>query len=188
MVFSEEEKQLIFGRLSYDASDFVEREYGENAAQEFFDLFTAGFTKDEWRQMMHVNKTINSVYHRRTFELCRMMYEKEDLNEMYEEHGEPPAIDFSSIPSKTLQIGLLLAWQEAALVKKDGESTAKFERRKDMHDWLFGHVNQEAVANPLINFDTVGEEVTKQREKLQNYVNIIDRKWGNKNGVTPGTG
>ena len=188
MAFSDADKQLIFGRLSYDASDFVQREYGEDAAEEFFDLFTAGFTKEEWKQVMHVNKTIWSVYHRRAFELNRMMYEKEDLNEMYEEHGEPPAVDCSSIPSKTLQIGLLLAWQEAALVKKDGESTAKFERRKDMHDYLFGHVNQEAVANPLISFDTVGEEVTKQREKLQNYVNIIDRKWGNKNGVTPGTG
>ena len=143
MVFSEEEKQLIFGRLSYDASDFVEREYGEEAAEEFFGLFSAGFTKDEWRQVMHVNKTINSVYYRRTFELCRMMYEKEDLNEMYEEHGEPPAVDFSSIPSKTLQIGLLLAWRETVLYKKDDEDPEKFERRKDHHDFLFGHVNLE---------------------------------------------
>ena len=188
MEFSEADKQFMLCHLSYDASDWVKREFGEEADKEFFHMFRAGFTKEEWKHSEQILKTIDQVFARRRFELDRMMYKQEVVDEIYEERGVPPIVDFSHIPAKTLQLGLLLAWRETAIRKRDDESPEKFERRKDMHDWLFGHVNQEAVANPLINFDTVGEEVTKQREKLQNYVNIIDRKWGDKNGVTPGTG
>jgi len=115
------------------------------------------------------------------------MYEEEDLDELYEK-GFPPAVDFSHIPPKTLQLGLLLVWRETALYKKDDEDNDKFERRKDMHDYLFGHVNREALENPLIDFDSVGEESKRQREKLQNYVYIISEKYQSKNDVTPGTG
>ena len=187
MAFSDADKQFILGQLAYDASAFVTREYGEEAAQEFFILFSAGFTKEEWQAIMNLNKTIDAVFARRRFELNRMMFKPEHLDEMYKK-GFPSAVDFSHIPEKTLQLGLLLSWQETRTIKLDDEPDEKFERRKDLHDYLFGCVNQEAVANPLINFDIVGEEVTKQREKLQNYVDIIHRKWGDKNGVTPGTG
>ena len=187
MEFSDADKQFILCHLSYDASRYVKREYGEEADKEFFGMFRAGFTEKEWKRSEHILKTIDQVFARRRFELNRMMYKEEYLDEIYEK-GFPPAVDFSHIPPKTLQLGLLLVWQETALYKKDDEDLDKFERRKDMHDYLFGHVNQEAVANPLIDFETVDEESKSQREKLQNYVYIIEKKWGNKNDVTPGTG
>ena len=187
MVFSEADKQFILGHLAYDASDFVKREYGEEAGQKFFLLFFAGFTKEEWTKMRSISKTIDSVFMRRRFELDRMMFKPEHLDEFYEK-GFPPAVDFSHIPAKTLQLGLLLSWQSTRTIKRDDEPDDKFERRKDMHDYLFGNVNQEAVANPLIDFETVNEEASKQREKLQNYINIIDREFGDRNGTTPGTG
>ena len=187
MEFSDADKQFIFCHLSYDASDWVKEKYGEEAEKEFFNMFRAGFTKEEWNHSEQTLKTIDQVFARRRFEVDRMMYKPENLDKIYEK-GFPPDVDFSHIPPKTLQIGLLLAWRETVLYKKDDEDPEKFERRKDHHDFLFGHVNQEAVANPLIDVDSVEEETTRQREKLQNYINIINRKWGNKNGVTPGTG
>ena len=187
MAFSDADKQFILGQLAYDANAFVKREYGEEAEQEFFILFSAGFTKEEWQAIMNLNKTIDAVFARRRFELNRMMFKPEHLDEMYKK-GFPSAVDFSHIPEKTLQLGLLLAWQEASITRDVGETRDKFERRKDHHDFLFGHVNQEAVANPLIDVDSVEEETTKQREKLQNYINIISSKYGDRNGTTPGTG
>ena len=168
MVFSDADKQFILGQLAYDASAFVKREYGEEASHEFFLMFNASFTQEEWKHMINLNKTIQSVYTRRRFELDRMMFKEEHLDEFYED-GYPPVIDFSHIPAKTLQLGLLLSWQETRTIKLDDEPDEKFERRKDMHDYLFGHVNQEAVANPLIDFASVDEESERQREKLQNY-------------------
>lgn len=187
MAFSDADKQFVLGQLAYDASAFVKREYGEEASHEFFILFSASFTQEEWKQMINLNKTIGSVFARRRFELDRMMFKAEHLDEFYED-GYPPAVDFSHIPAKTLQLGLLLSWQETRTIKLDGEPDEKFERRKDLHDYLFGHVNQEAVANPLVDFESVNEEAANQREKLQNYINIIHRKWGDRNGTTPGTG
>ena len=187
MAFSDADKQFIFGQLAYDASAFVKREYGEEAEQEFFILFSAGFTKEEWQAIMNLNKTIDAVFARRRFELNRMMFKPEHLDEMYEK-GFPPAVDFSHIPAKTLQLGLLLSWMDTRTIKLDDEPDEKFERRKDLHDYLFGHVNQEAVANPLVDFESVNEESAKQREKLQNYINIINSKYGDRNGTTPGTG
>ena len=187
MEFSDADKQFILCHLSYDASRYVKREYGEEADKEFFRMFRAGFTEKEWNRSEHILKTIDQVFARRRFELNRMMYKEEYLDEIYEK-GFPPAVDFSHIPPKTLQLGLLLSWQSTRTIKRDDEPDDKFERRKDMHDYLFGNVNQEAVANPLIDFETVNEEASKQREKLQNYINIIDREFGDRNGTTPGTG
>ncbi len=187
MEFSDADKQFILCHLSYDASRYVKREYGEEADKEFFRMFRAGFTKEEWKHSEQILKTIDQVFARRRFELDRMMYKQELLDKIYEK-GFPPAVDFSHIPSKTLQLGLLLVWQETALYKGDDEPTEEFERRKDRHDYLFGHANQEAVTNPLVDFKSVAEESKRQREKLQNYVYIIEKKWGSKNDVTPGTG
>ena len=188
MEFSEADKQFILNRLSYGASRFVKEEYGEEAMDEFFDLYSAGFTKEEWNKMLNLNNTIMDVFYRRVYELDRMWYKPEGLEKIYEKHGPPPIVDFTHIPPKTLQLGLLLAWQESSIRKEDSETDEKFERRKDMHDFLFGHVNQEALANPLIDFESVDEERAKQREKLQNYIGIIGSKWEAKNGATPGTG
>ena len=187
MAFSDSDKLFILGQLAYDASAFVKREYGDDASHEFFLMFNASFTQEEWKKMINLNKTINSVYARRRFELDRMMFKEEHLDEFYED-GYPPVIDFSHIPEKTLQLGLMLSWQESRTIKQDGETDEKFERRKDFHDYLFGHLNQETIANPLIDFETVNEESARQREKLQNYINIIDSKYGDRNGTTPGTG
>ena len=188
MTFPEADKHYILSMLAYGASDFVKREYGEEAAREFDGLWSAGLTKDEWKNMMNTDKTITAVFVRRRFELNRMMYEQETIDEIYEERGVPPIVDFSHIPAKTLQLGLLLAWRETAIRKRDDESPEKFERRKDIHDYLFGHVNQEALETPLIDFATVDEESKRQREKLQNYIHIIGSKWEGKSGATPGTG
>ena len=188
MTFPEADKHYILSMLSYGASDFVKREYGEEAAREFDGLWSAGLTKEEWTNLTNIDQTILAVFLRRRFELQRMVYEKEFVDELYEERGFPPAVDFSHIPAKTLQLGLLLAWQETAIRKRDDESPEKFERRKDIHDYLFGHVNREALENPLIDFDSVGEESKRQREKLQNYIHIISSKWEGKSGATPGTG
>ena len=187
MEFSEADKQFMLCHLSYDASDWVMEKYGEEAEKEFFNMFRAGFTKEEWSHSEQTLKTIDQVFARRRFEVDRMMYKPENLDKIYEK-GFPPAVDFSHIPPKTLQLGLLLAWQESSIRKEDSETDEKFERRKDMHDFLFGHVNQEALANPLIDFESVDEERAKQREKLQNYIGIIGNKWADKNDVTPGTG
>ena len=34
--------------------------------------------------------------------------------------------------------------------KEDNEEDEKYERRKDLHDYAFGYVNQEAVKEPII--------------------------------------
>ena len=188
VAFSESEKHYILSMHASEASGFVMSSYGEDARNEFFALWSAGLTKDEWNKMLDIDKTMLAVFRRRRFELHRMMYEKETVDKIYEEDGMPPAVDFSHIPAKTLQLAMLLAWQETAMVRRDDESDEKFERRKDMHDYLFGYVNREALENPLIDFESVGEESKRQKEKLQNYIYIISEKYQSKNGATPGTG
>ena len=129
MAFSDADKQFILGQLAYDASAFVTKEYGEAAAQEFFILFSAGFTKEEWQAIMNLNKTIDAVFARRRFELNRMMFKPEHLDEIYKK-GFPASVDFSHIPAKTLQLGLLLSWQSTRTIKRDDEPDDKFEKRK----------------------------------------------------------
>ena len=188
MELSEEEKHIIYYQLSYGARRYVEKQFGEDASTEFFDMFSANFTQDEWKTMMRINDTIHAVYKRRLFEVDRYYVSKENLDELYEKNGIPPAVDSSYVSPKTLQVGLLIAWNENTYTKKDDESKLAFERRKDFHDYFFGHVNHEALTNQLLDFDSVIDEKNKQKEKLQNYIYIVNQKYKSKNDATPGTG
>jgi len=190
MGFSETEKHTIFYQLSYRADRYVKEEFGEDASTEFFDMYVANFTKDEWNNLKSVNNIIDAVYRRRRYEIDRYYYSKEAVDNIWED-GIPPAVDFSDITPTTLQLGLLVAWREEGVTyyrKKEDEPPEEFERRKDRHDFEFGHVNHEALANPLIDHDAVRKESEKQKEKLQNYIYIISNKWTPKNDSTPGTG
>ena len=53
-----------------------------------------------------------------------------------------------------------------------------YERLKDLHDYLYGYVNREALEDPVIDWRELAKEFKKQREVISNYIGIVVRRLG----------
>jgi len=131
-------------------------------------------TEGEFEKLTELNETLGSLYRRRLFELWRFMMSEETMRKMYTK--EPPVVEIRNIPDSTLQIGLYVCWLNSMPTKEDNEDNEEFERRKDLHDYAFGYVNQEAVINPLFDINNILEEQEKQRQTVKNALGILHRQ------------
>ena len=173
MVLSDLEKHFILSRAYHEAEPFVRERWGEDASDELWNMTMVSLTDDEFSEYLKLAEKLGQLVRRRLFELWRFMMSEEYMRERYPE--EPPVVEIGNFSAGTLQIGLYLHWYNSMPSKEDNEEDEKYERRKDLHDYAFGYVNQEAVKNPLFDIDEVLGEQQKKRHTIKNIIGIMQR-------------
>ena len=174
MEISELEKHFLLSRAYYEAAPHVTDAYGDDGRAELWNMVLVSLTEGEFEKLTELNETLGSLYRRRLFELWRFMMSEETMRKVYTK--EPPVVEIRNIPDSTLQIGLYVCWLNSMPTKGDDEDNEEFERRKDLHDYAFGYVNQEAVINPLFDINNILEEQEKQRQTVKNALGILHRQ------------
>ena len=174
MEISELEKHFLLSRAYYEAAPHVTDAYGDDGRAELWNMVLVSLTEGEFEKLTELNETLGNLYRRRLFELWRFMMNEETMRKWYTE--EPPVVEIRNIQDSTLQIGLYVHWLHSMPTKEDDEGDEEFERRKDLHDYAFGYVNQEAIINPLFDITDILEEQEKQRQTVKNALGILHRQ------------
>jgi len=182
MAITTELKNLLLGEAYGEATDWIKTNYGEEASSDLFQMVFSSMTEEEFNAALEARKTIDAIYARRMFEMQRFRYDKDLLAELWPE-GAPPIVERENIHMTVLQAGMFARWVLTIPDKKEYLDNKKgteeeYERLKDLHDYLYGYVNREALEDPVIDWRELTTEFKKQREVISNYVGIVVRRLG----------
>ena len=182
MAITTELKNLLLGEAFGDASEWIKTNYGEDASSELFQMVFSSMTEEEFNAALEARKTVDAIYNRRMYEMHRFRYEKDFLNDLWPE-GTPPVVERENISMAVLQAGMFSRWvltipDKTEYLEKEGKTDEEYERVKDLHDYLYGYVNREALEDPVIDWRELAKEFKKQREVISNYIGIVVRRLG----------